>query len=113
MRLHEITSTPPDSQASVPLASRSPRQRSTWQSFLRYSGAGFLIAIAYVDPGNLEADLQGGSYSRYQLLWVLLLSFAIGFVFQCLSIKISLLTERHLAQVCKYVCTLSHLVLPP
>jgi Mn2+/Fe2+ NRAMP family transporter len=51
---------------------------------------------------NLSSpSLQGGAYSRYQLMWVLLLSFAIGFVFQYLSIKIGLLTEKHLAQVCK------------
>lgn len=30
----------------------------SWTTFLTYSGPGCLIAIAYLDPGNLEADLQ-------------------------------------------------------
>jgi natural resistance-associated macrophage protein len=30
----------------------------SWHTFIAYCGPGFLIAIAYLDPGNLEADLQ-------------------------------------------------------
>lgn len=30
----------------------------SWTTFLSYAGPGCLIAIAYLDPGNLEADLQ-------------------------------------------------------
>jgi hypothetical protein len=30
----------------------------SWKRLLNYSGPGCLIAIAYLDPGNLEADLQ-------------------------------------------------------
>lgn len=30
----------------------------SWTVFLSYAGPGCLIAIAYLDPGNLEADLQ-------------------------------------------------------
>ena len=28
------------------------------------------MSIAYVDPGNLESDLQAGVYGGYQLVWV-------------------------------------------
>jgi hypothetical protein len=59
MKQRDIPSLSPESHASVPMTPHTPRQQpSSWQSFLRYSGAGFLVAIAYVDPGNLEADLQ-------------------------------------------------------
>lgn len=30
----------------------------SWKAFLAHAGPGCLIAIAYLDPGNLEADLQ-------------------------------------------------------
>ena len=30
----------------------------SWKTFFKYVGPGFIIAIAYLDPGNLEADLQ-------------------------------------------------------
>jgi Mn2+/Fe2+ NRAMP family transporter len=30
----------------------------SWATFFSYAGPGFLVAIAYLDPGNLEANLQ-------------------------------------------------------
>ena len=35
------------------------------------TGPGWLMSIAYIDPGNLEADLQSGAYAGMQLLWML------------------------------------------
>lgn len=32
------------------------------------------MCIAYIDPGNLEADLQTGAKAGYTLLWVVLFS---------------------------------------
>jgi hypothetical protein len=40
------------------------------------------MCIAYVDPGNLEADLQTGVTTGYQLLWVLLWSTGMGYLLQ-------------------------------
>lgn len=40
------------------------------------------MCIAFVDPGNLEADLQTGAGTGYQLLWVLLWSTAMGGLLQ-------------------------------
>lgn len=31
-----------------------------WPTLAAYIGPGFLVCIAYLDPGNLEADLQVG-----------------------------------------------------
>ena len=33
-------------------------ERWNWRTFFSYCGPGFLVAIAYLDPGNLEANLQ-------------------------------------------------------
>eukprot|EP00249_Psilotum_nudum_P009073 c21691_g1_i1 orf=304-696(+) len=41
------------------------------KKFFAYVGPGFLVAIAYMDPGNFESDLQAGARFRYELLWVL------------------------------------------
>ena len=43
---------------------------------------GALMCIAYVDPGNLEADLQTGATTGYRLLWVLLWSTGMGYLLQ-------------------------------
>ena len=32
-------------------------------------GPGFLMSIAYLDPGNIESDLQSGTVAKYKLLW--------------------------------------------
>ena len=34
-----------------------------------FSGPGFLMSIAYLDPGNIESDLQSGTVAKYKLLW--------------------------------------------
>ena len=39
-----------------------------------FTGPGFLMSIAYIDPGNLESDLQAGAQTGYTILWVLLWS---------------------------------------
>ena len=40
------------------------------------------MSIAYLDPGNIEADLQSGVVAKYKLLWVLLWSTVLGAVLQ-------------------------------
>lgn len=62
---------------------------------------GFLMCIAYIDPGNLEADLQTGVKTGYGLLWVLLWSTLLGYLLQSLAAKLGVSTMRHLAQHCR------------
>ena len=33
----------------------------------RFTGPGFLMSIAYLDPGNIESDLQAGSVAQYKV----------------------------------------------
>ena len=67
-----------------------------------FTGPGFLMSIAYLDPGNLEADLQLGASGKYQLLWVLLIATLMGLVLQNIASKLGVVTGRHLAQHCCY-----------
>jgi natural resistance-associated macrophage protein 2 len=62
-----------------------------------------LMSIAYVDPGNLEADLQQGFQAGYALGWVVLWSTALGWVVQQLSVKVGVVTKKNLAEQCKAV----------
>ena len=73
----------------------------SWMTFWSYTGPGFLIAIAYLDPGNLEADLQAGAYTKYQLTWVLLASTIIGLLLQAMGARIGIVTGKHLAELCR------------
>lgn len=45
------------------------------------------MSIAYLDPGNIESDLQSGVAAKYKLLWVLLWATVLGLVMQRLSMR--------------------------
>ena len=62
-------------------------------------GPGWLMSIAYLDPGNIEADLQSGVLGRYRLMWVLLWASVIGLLMQRLAARIGVVSGKHLAQV--------------
>ncbi|XP_056418608.1 natural resistance-associated macrophage protein 2 isoform X2 [Hyla sarda] len=65
-----------------------------------FTGPGFLMSIAYLDPGNIESDLQSGSVAGFKLLWVLLLATIIGLLLQRLSARLGVVTGLHLAEMC-------------
>ncbi|KAJ8951986.1 hypothetical protein NQ318_010732 [Aromia moschata] len=72
-------------------------------SFLKlwaYTGPGFLMSIAYLDPGNIESDLQSGTVANYRLLWVLFGSTILGLLMQTLATKLGVVTGLHLAEMC-------------
>ena len=50
------------------------------------------MSIAYLDPGNIEADLQSGAKSGYTLLWVLLWSTMLGCFLQILTARLGVVT---------------------
>ncbi|NWX10970.1 NRAM2 protein, partial [Caloenas nicobarica] len=65
-----------------------------------FTGPGFLMSIAYLDPGNIESDLQSGAVAGFKLLWVLLLATVIGLLLQRLAARLGVVTGLHLAEVC-------------
>lgn len=60
----------------------------SFRKLLAYTGPGFLMSIAYLDPGNIESDLQSGFVAKYRLLWVLMWATILGMVMQRLSMRI-------------------------
>ena len=58
------------------------------------------MSIAYLDPGNIESDLQSGSIARYRLLWLLTLSTMFGLFVQILAARIGTVTGLHMAELC-------------
>ncbi|KAL3316713.1 hypothetical protein Ciccas_004635 [Cichlidogyrus casuarinus] len=65
-----------------------------------FTGPGFLMSIAYLDPGNIESDLQSGAIAGYQLLWLLLLATIMGLFMQILAARLGVVSGRHLAELC-------------
>uniref|UniRef100_A0A8C2ZN59 Solute carrier family 11 member 2 n=1 Tax=Cyclopterus lumpus TaxID=8103 RepID=A0A8C2ZN59_CYCLU len=65
-----------------------------------FTGPGFLMSIAYLDPGNIESDLQSGAKAGFKLLWILLGATIIGLLLQRLAARLGVVTGMHLAEVC-------------
>ncbi|CAI5500126.1 unnamed protein product [Closterium sp. Naga37s-1] len=72
-----------------------------WRQCWSYVGPGFLVAIAYIDPGNFESDLKAGAAYKFTLLWALLLASIAGLFIQSLSANLGIVTGKHLAQHCR------------
>uniref|UniRef100_A0A0D9WXD7 Metal transporter n=1 Tax=Leersia perrieri TaxID=77586 RepID=A0A0D9WXD7_9ORYZ len=72
-----------------------------WKRFLAHVGPGFMVSLAYLDPGNLETDLQAGANHRYELLWVILIGLVFALIIQSLAANLGVVTGRHLAEICK------------
>lgn len=73
----------------------------SWRKLWLFTGPGFLMSIAFLDPGNLEGDLQAGAAAGYSLLWLLLWSTAMGLLVQLLAARLGVATGRHLAELCR------------
>jgi manganese transport protein len=78
------------------LVSPTPtRARAT----LMMLGPAFVAAIAYVDPGNVAANLTAGARYGFLLLWVLVLANAIAVLVQYQSAKLGIVTGRSLSEI--------------
>ena len=79
--------------------SRLRTERGSSRTTLMLLGPAFVAAIAYVDPGNVAANLTAGARYGYLLLWVLILANLIAVIVQYQSAKVGLVTGRSLAEL--------------
>src|SRR6187431_1074096 len=70
-------------------------ERGLWRLF----GPAFVAAVAYVDPGNVAANLTAGAAYGYLLLWVLVAANAMAVIIQYLSANLGLVTGKTLPQL--------------
>ncbi|KAH7307846.1 hypothetical protein KP509_22G080000 [Ceratopteris richardii] len=73
----------------------------SWKKLWLFTGPGFLMSIAYLDPGNLESDLQSGAIAGYSLLWLLMWATVMGLILQLLSARLGVATGCDLAELCR------------
>lgn len=75
--------------------------RKSWKNLFAYMGPGFLVSIAYIDPGNFETDLQSGAQYKYELLWIILVASCAALIIQSLAANLGVVTGKHLAEHCR------------
>lgn len=72
---------------------------SSWKDFLFFCGPGWLVSIAYVDPGNYQADIQAGATTGYRLLWTVWWTSALSLFVQMMCVRLGLYSKHTLAEV--------------
>src|SRR5271169_3076180 len=73
-----------------------------WLSrLLPFMGPAFIASVAYIDPGNVATNIQGGAKFGYTLLWVIVASNLMAMLVQALSAKLGIATGLNLAEHCR------------
>ena len=75
------------------------KSRGRPPSLVRLLGPAFVAAIAYVDPGNVAANLTAGADYGYLLVWVLVAANGMAVLVQYLSAKLGLVTGASLPEL--------------
>lgn len=85
VKVDPMTASPDQRPSRKFMNFRSPKPfffkaRDVLVKYCGFIGPGFLIAVAYIDPGNYATDVEAGAATRYKHLFMILLSnlFAIS-----------------------------------
>ncbi|RAX18383.1 divalent metal cation transporter MntH [Pseudarthrobacter sp. AG30] len=83
---------------AAPTLTAGPVGPKAWSRLLLL-GPAFVAAIAYVDPGNVAANLTAGANFGYLLVWVLVAANAMAVLIQYQSAKLGLATGMSLPEI--------------
>lgn len=73
--------------------------KSSSSRIIHLLGPAFVAAVAYVDPGNVAANLTAGAQYGYLLVWVLILANTMAVIIQYQSAKLGLVTGSSLPHI--------------
>ncbi|PQK16968.1 hypothetical protein BB8028_0007g01680 [Beauveria bassiana] len=104
-----LPSPPPPPSLRLRLVNQhvSPRLRKLKKALFNYAkfvGPGFMISVAYIDPGNYSTDIAAGASYQYRLLFIVLLSNVFAILLQTLAIQLGSVTGHDLASACRAHC---------
>ena len=66
-----------------------------------YLGPGFVISVAYMDPGNWATNIAGGARFGTALLWVIVLASVTAMGIQVVAAKLGIATGKGVAELCR------------
>lgn len=69
--------------------------------FSKFIGPGFMVSVAYIDPGNYSTNVAAGASDRFRLLFVVLLANLFAIILQALSVRLGTITGLNLAEHCR------------
>ena len=89
----------PQPDVFVPDEMNSTKSVTARARFSAMLGPAFVAAVAYVDPGNVAANITSGARYGYLLVWVLVLANAMSVLIQYQSAKLGVVTGKSLPQL--------------
>ncbi|KAL8949714.1 MAG: hypothetical protein Q9222_004206 [Ikaeria aurantiellina] len=85
----------------TPVLSSVCRLGRTLIKFTKFIGPGFMVAVAYIDPGNYSTDVSAGAATRFKLLFIVLMSNVFAILLQSLAVRLGTVTGMNLAETCR------------
>ncbi|HSU05623.1 MAG TPA: Nramp family divalent metal transporter, partial [Acetobacteraceae bacterium] len=76
-------------------------RRRGMAAILPFAGPAVIASVAYIDPGNFATNIQAGARYAYALLWVVVAANLLAMLFQGLSARLGIVTNRNLAELCR------------
>jgi len=74
----------------------------SWRKdLMHFVGPGWLVSIAYVDPGNYQADIQAGATGQYKLLFAIWWTSILSIYVQILCVRLAYFGKMNLAEAQK------------
>ncbi|KAG5984014.1 hypothetical protein E4U55_006379 [Claviceps digitariae] len=92
---------PASSTSSVAGKTFMDKLKHACWTFGKFVGPGFMISVAYIDPGNYSTDIAAGASYQYRLLFIVLLSNLFAILLQSLAIQLGTITGLDLASACR------------
>jgi manganese transport protein len=87
--------------AAIPVRPPVARATARVRAAAAMMGPAFVVAVAYVDPGNFATNMAGGAAYGYLLLWVVVSASGFAVFVQYLSAKIGIATGSSIATLCR------------
>lgn len=81
--------------------SRLHQVRRVLAKYVKFIGPGFMVSVAYIDPGNYSTDIAAGAATRFKLLFVILMSNVFAILLQSLAVRLGTVTGLNLAEHCR------------
>ncbi len=70
-----------------------------WRRIIPLLGPAIVAGVAYLDPGNVAANMSAGAQFGYLLVWVVVLGNLMAWLVQYLSAKLGIATGQSLPQI--------------
>jgi manganese transport protein len=94
-----VLGSPLSIQATARIREILEGRRRGLRAVLPLAGPAVVASVAYMDPGNFATNIQAGSTFGYGLLWVVLLANVVAMLYQAMSAKLGIVTNRNLAEL--------------